>query len=350
MTRSTPNFDALRQWLRANRIANDIREVGRFAGGTQNVVLKVELDGRSAVLRCPPEHPRPNSNRTLGREITVLRSLAGTDVPHPRLIAGCEDPSVLGFAFLIMDYIDGINPGQEVSEAQRADPVLRHGQGLAVAEALATLSRIDPSGVGLDGMRKPGSFLAKQVPQWMAVLDSYHSVPGWDPSGLPDVGAIGHWLEEHSPQDAAAGIMHGDFHLSNVLLAPSTPAVAAIIDWEMCTVGDPLLDLGWLIVTWAEEPHGLKSTSPLALLGGLPTRAEMVHAYVDAGGRAVGAIDWYTALAGFKLGIILEGTWVRAGAGKAPIETGRLLHDHAVGLLSLAKSITRGKWSMAAQL
>lgn len=340
------DLDALTDWVRAEGIGTEIGEASPLAGGTQNIVLRVELDGRPVVLRRPPEHPRPTSDRTLTREITVLTGLAGTDVPHPRLIAGCTDTSVLGVVFYLMELVDGVNPGEEVTAAQRADAGLRHGQGLAVARALARLGAVDPVAQGLDVLRKPGSFLARQVPQWLGQLESYREFPDWDAGGLPDPAPIAEWLEAHRPPDAEPGVMHGDFHLNNVLLARERPEVAALVDWEMCTVGDPLLDLGWLMVTWPDAPRVLEVGGPLADLGGLPTRAELVAEYARAGGRGTERIDWYTALAGFKLGIVLEGTWARASAGQAPEETGRRLHDNAVSLLSVATDIAQGTWSV----
>ncbi|WP_345423332.1 phosphotransferase family protein [Pseudonocardia xishanensis] len=337
---------ALTAWVRERGIGAEIGEVTALAGGTQNIVLRIELDGRPVVLRRPPEHPRPTSDRTLTREITVLTGLAGTDVPHPRLIAGCTDTSVLGVVFYLMELVDGVNPGEEVTAAQRADAGLRHGQGLAVARALARLGAVDPAAQGLDVLRKPGSFLARQVPQWLGQLESYRDFPEWDARGLPEVAGIAEWLEAHRPPDAEPGVMHGDFHLNNVMLARERPAVAAIVDWEMCTVGDPLLDLGWLMVTWPDEPRALEVGGPLARLGGLPTRAELVAEYVRAGGRDATRIDWYTALAGFKLGIVLEGTWARASAGEAPEEVGQRLHDSAVALLTTAGRIAEGSWSV----
>jgi aminoglycoside phosphotransferase (APT) family kinase protein len=215
-----------------------------------------------------------------------------------------------------------------------------------MARALARLGALDPAERGLDVLRKPGSFLAKQVPQWLGHLEGYRAFPDWEPGGLPDVELVAGWLEGNRPADAPPGVMHGDFHLNNVMLARAAPRVAAIVDWEMCTVGDPLLDLGWLLVTWPEEPRSMDVGGPLARLGGLPTRAELVAAYAGAGGREPVHVDWYTALAGFKLGIVLEGTWARASAGQAPPAIGQRLHDHAVGLLSVAGRIARGQWSV----
>jgi aminoglycoside phosphotransferase (APT) family kinase protein len=340
------DLGVLAEWLRSQGMAGEIGEVRPLAGGTQNVVLRIEIDGRPLVLRRPPVHPRPNSNRTIAREITVLRGLAGTDVPHPRLVAGCEDPDVLGVVFYLMELVDGVNPGEETSPEQRADPALRHAQALDVARSLARLGAVDPVANGFDSLRRPGSFLAKQVPQWLKQLESYREFPDWQPGGLPDVELVAEWLEANRPEDAPPGVLHGDYHLNNVMLSRTEPKVAALVDFEMTTVGDPLLDLGWLMISWREEPQAMDAGAPFASLGGLPTRAEMVAAYAAGGGRAPVNVDWYTALAGFKLGIVLEGTNARASAGQAPRETGDKLHSHAVKLLEVAGMIARGDWSV----
>ncbi|MBW0104201.1 phosphotransferase family protein [Pseudonocardia sp. KRD-291] len=323
----------------------EITEVTPLAGGTQNVVLRVVVDGRRLVLRRPPAHPRPNSDRTIAREITVLRALAGSGVPHPELVAGCTDTDVLGVVFYLMTDVDGLNPGEAVSPSQEASEQLRHDGALDVARAAARLGTLDPHAIGLGGLQRPGSFLERQVPQWRTHLAGYDEVPGYESGTLPDVDLVADWLEQNRPPDAAPGVVHGDLHLNNVMLHRTEPRVAAVIDWEMCTVGDPLLDLGWLMVTWPQEPVGMSAGPALSALGGLPSRAELVAAYADAGGRDTSWIDFYTALAGFKMGIVLEGTQARAAAGQAPAAVGRTLHEHAVGLLGLSGAVARGQWS-----
>ena len=121
---------ALRDWVRAQGIGSDVTDVVPLVGGSQNVVVRLKIDGRSLVLRRPPPHPRPNSNRTMQREIAVLRTLAGGAVPHPAIVASCEDLDVLGVVFYLMDEVDGFNPGNEVAQAYVKDPAMRHQVGL----------------------------------------------------------------------------------------------------------------------------------------------------------------------------------------------------------------------------
>ncbi|MBS9376035.1 putative aminoglycoside phosphotransferase [Rhodococcus sp. B50] len=335
-------------WIRENDLGTTIADVRPLAGGTQNRVLRLRVDDRDLVLRCPPLHPRPSSNKTMLRESAVLSSLADTDVPHPRLVATCEDLEVLGMVFYLMEEVDGFNPGEEISDAYTADRDTRHESGLAVARALAHLGEVDPAGTPMAKFQRPGSFLSRQVDQWQKQLNGYSADSTYKPA-LPDVDLTAEWLRANQPDNQPPGIMHGDFHLNNVLLARNSPEVAAIVDWEMCTVGDPLLDLGWLLACWPHEPAPVATGARLASAGGLPTRTELVTAYSAASTRSVSEIDWYTALAGYKLGIVLEGTWARALAGKAPREVGLRLHECAIGLLEISARIASGDWSVAAE-
>ena len=332
---------ALRRWVRQQGIGSSVTDVEPLAGGTQNIVVRLAVDGRRMVLRRPPAHPRPTSDKTMLREIAVLRTLAGTPVPHPGFIAGCNDLDVLGVVFYLMQEVDGFNPGNEMAEAYVRDAGMRHQVGLAFAESLAQLGNVAWQGSELAAIRWPGSFLARQVPQWMALLDSYRQHDNYPADSLPAIGELADWLESTRPPDTEPGIMHGDVHLNNVLLRRDRPEVAAFIDWEMCTVGDPLLDLGWLLVCWPLEPNPINAGSELAALGGLATRRELLDAYLVAGGRTTSRLDWYVAMACFKLGIVIEGTWARYLAGQASQEAGERLHSSAVNLIELGTRVAK---------
>lgn len=340
-TLSAEDQHALQGWLRQQRLGSTVSDVEPLTGGSQNVVVRLRVDGRPMVLRRPPVHPRPNSNKTMQREIAVLQTLAGTPVPHPGFIAGCEDLDVLGVVFYLMDEVDGFNPGNEMAEAYVRDAALRHDVGLAFAASLAQLGNVSWQGSALAALKRPGSFLERQVPQFLRLLESYRHEK-YSPESLPEVGELAGWLQDRRPADAESGIMHGDAHLNNVLLRRDRPEVAALIDWEMCTVGDPLLDLGWMLVCWPLEPNPINAGAELGALGGLASRAELLEAYRDAGGRVTTHLDWYVAMACFKLGIVIEGTWSRYLAGLAPKEAGERLHASAVNLLALGTRVANG--------
>ena len=310
-----------------------------LVGGTQNVLLRFERGGRSYVLRRGPWHLRPKSNDMMRREMRVLEALAGSDVPHPELLAACPDESVLGgdAAFYLMEAVDGFNPTVELPALHAADASVRHAMGLAAVDAVAALGAVDHEAVGLGDLGRPDGFLERQVPRWLDELASYSRHEGYPGPDIPGLDAVADWLAANRPAHFSPGISHGDYHLANLLYRYDGPEVAAIVDWEMCTVGDPLLDLGWLLATWprATEP-GL--SGPLGAAGGLPNHDELVARYRERTTRDLSAIAWYEVLACFKLGIVLEGTHARAFAGKAPVAVGDLLHATTLVLFTRAQA------------
>ena len=333
---------ALTGWVRARGIGSEVTDVVPLTGGSQNVVVRLSIDGRRLVLRRPPPHPRPNSDRTMQREIAVLRTLAASPVPHPEIVAACEDLEVLGVVFYLMEEVDGFNPGNEIAPAYVTDPVMRHQVGLNYAADVARLGQAPWQGSPLEHWKRPGSFLERQVPQWRNAVGAYRQQDGYAHDSLPGVDDLCDWLEAHQPAGYSPGIVHGDIHLNNTMLRREAPEVAAFVDWEMCTIGDPLLDLGWMLVCWPIEPDPLGSAGHLAELGGLASRTELLEAYVAAGGQDAEHLDWYLALACLKLGVVIEGTWARYLAGRATREAGQRLHESAVVLMGLGSAVAAG--------
>lgn len=341
VTLSESDQQALQAWVRRIGLGSTVSDAAPLTGGSQNIVVRLLVDDRPMVLRRPPEHPRPTSDNTMRREIAVLTTLKGTTVPHPELIAGCEDLDVLGVVFYLMEAVDGFNPGTEVDDAYVRSPEMRHRVGLSYAASLARLGDVPWQGSPLAEIKRPGSFLQRQVPQFMRLLESYRH-ENYAPESFPSVHTLADWLDGHRPPDTEPGIMHGDAHLNNVLLRRDVPELAAFIDWEMCTVGDPLLDLGWMLICWPVGPNPIDAGSALAALGGLATRAELLDAYRETGGRSTRHVDWYVALACFKLAIVIEGTWSRYLAGQASSEAGERLHNSAQNLVELGTRVARG--------
>ena len=273
----------------------------------------------------------------------MLRALAGTDVPHPHLIAVCEDTSVLGDAvFYLMEPIDGFNAGAGLPALHANDAAVRHGMGLSMADAAAKLGAVDHVAVGLADFGKPAGFLERQVPRWLSELESYAMFENYPGPDIGDVDSVAAWLREHQPSAFTPGIMHGDYHAANVMFSPTGPDVVAIVDWEMCTIGDPLQDLGWMLATWYRPGHEPVLPNALMSAGDLATPAELVERYAANTDRDLSRIDWYTVLACFKLGIILEGSHARATAGLAPTEIGDILHTATVRLFERATAIMNG--------
>ena len=334
---------ALRIWIREQGIGTDLTDVEPLAGGTQNIVVRLRIDGRTLVLRRPPAHPRPTSDKTMLREIAVLQTLAGSRVPHPGFVVGCEDLDVLGVVFYLMEEIDGFNPGNEITEFYVHDAAARHRVGLSYAADVAKLGQVRWEGSPLVAIKRPGSFLARQVPQWRSAVELYRQQENYAHDSLPGVDQLADWLESRRPPDSEPGIMHGDIHLNNTMLRRDRPQVAAFVDWEMATIGDPLLDLGWMLICWPVGPDPLGGGEALASLGGLAGRGELLDAYLAAGGRETAHLDWYMALACMKLSVVIEGTWARYLAGLAPQDVGERLHAGAVELIELGGEIAAGR-------
>ncbi len=333
------NPEALARWMDERGLGNGpITEMTRLTGGTQNVLLRFKRSGRDFVLRRPPPVLRPSSNDAMLREARVLRALAGSDVPHPALIAVCDDENVLGNAvFYLMQVVDGFSAPSGLPALHASDPALRRQMGFSLIQGLVRLHGVDYRAKGLEDFGRPEGYLARQVDRWQKQLESYGSHEHWPgPGGLPGREDVAEWLQANLPESSPPGIVHGDYQLANVLFRPDGPELAAIVDWELASIGDPLIDLGWVIATW----HGSeKPDLPVLRVEpweGFPRAEELLDYYASQGSRDLKHIDWYIVLACFRLGILLEGTFARACDGAAPIETGRLLHDAAIRLFERA--------------
>jgi len=339
------DWAALDRWMDAQDLPpGAIESPELLGGGTQNILIRFSRGTGDYVLRRPPLHKRAGSDETMRREARMLAALADSNVPHPAFIAGCPDESVLGAAFYLMQPVDGFNATVAMPSPHRDDADWRLQMGLSMAEGIAALGQVDHLAAGLADMDRSQDFLARQVPRWRKQLDSYSQIDGYSGAQLPDVDAIGRWLEANRPPDQPPGILHGDCHLANVMFRHDAPRMAAIVDWELSTIGDPMLDLGWLLATWPEND----GRTPLEVVNvtpweGFPDEQTLVAHYAAHSQRDTTAVDWYAVLACYKLAIILEGTHARACAGKAPKQTGDLLHQAALILLERAQTRIHGR-------
>ena len=328
------DLEQLAAWMDGRGLGSGpLEDAALIAGGTQNILLRFTRDGRTYVFRRPPPHKRANSDETMRREARVLAALAGSDVPHPALIAAESDVDVLGAAFYLMEPIEGFNASLGLPEPHASDPAMQHAMGLSMADAIAALGRVDFRAVGLDGLGKPDGWLERQVERWRSHLQSYDAIDGYRGADIPGVDTVAAWLEERIPSAWSPGLIHGDFHFANVIIRPDAGELAAVVDWELTTIGDPLLDLGHLLATWPTSGAGVAAGLGTA---NLPTPAEVVERYAQGSTRDLTAVGWYHVLACYRLGIILEGTNARADAGQAPREIGDLLHAHTVSLFNQA--------------
>jgi aminoglycoside phosphotransferase (APT) family kinase protein len=271
------------------------------------------------------------------REWRILTALEGTSVPHPTLRLYCPDPAVIGAPFLVMDKIDGFTPGFELPEPFFSDRTLRRELAGAYVDALVELAAVDWRARGLDGLGRPEGFLARQVPRWLAQLARYQT------RELPELGYVTDWLERNRPTGTSVSLMHGDYSPFNVMVSPAPPArLAAVVDWDTGTIGDPLLDLGHLLARWTDPGEEPVLGAQAGGVQGYPTRAELAARYARRSGLDVSALPYYQCLALFKLAVILEGTYARNAARGVP-EPDNLMAGLVPRLTTAAAQFARGE-------
>jgi aminoglycoside phosphotransferase (APT) family kinase protein len=277
--------------------------------GIANVLFALRRDGHTFVLRRPPEVKNTPSASDVRREWRILTALEGTPVPHPAPLLFCDDADVIGAPFLIMSFIDGFTPVDTLPPPYDV-PSARRALGFAMVDAISDLSAVDWEARGLGDFGKPAGFLDRQVTRWMGQLETYRT------RDIPGLEALAARLEANKPAPQPPGVLHGDFSPFNVMASPSRPdQLAAVVDWDTSTVGDPVLDIGHLLARWTEP--GEEPALPRVDIPdreGLPRRNELAARYAERSGRDLSALPYYEALALFKLGLILEGGVRRARA------------------------------------
>ncbi len=283
------------------------------SGGMQNEIYEIRRGPLHCALRIPPTSAPPGRDDGILREWRITAALEGTDVPHPPAVAVCEDRTVLGRTFYLMGFVDGWSPMNVSGWPAPFDTDLPARRGLAyqLIDGIALLSKVDWRAKGLADLGRPDGFHERQVDRWTSFLER---IKGRD---LPGYEAASSWLREHKPLDYIPGLMHGDYQFANVMFRHGAPArLAAIVDWEMGTVGDPKLDLAWVVQSWPEDPNVPEegSTAAYVDLTGMPARSEIITRYAEVSGRQVDDLDYYLILAKWKLAIVLEQGFQRASA------------------------------------
>lgn len=284
-----------------------------ISGGTQNEIYEIRRGDLHAALRIPPAGAPAARDEGIVREYRIIDALGGTDVPHTEALALCTDPAVLGRTFYLMGYVDGWSPMSLAGKAWPApfdtDMDARRGLAFELVDGIALLSRVDWRARGLAELGRPDGYHERQVDRWTAFLDRIkgRELPGFDVAAA--------WLRAHRPLDYVPGIMHGDYQFANVMYRHGAPArLAAIVDWEMGTVGDPKLDLAWVVHGWPDDTADPGDAfSGYVDMTGMPSRDEILDRYREVSGRQVDDIDYYVVLAKWKLAVVLEQGFQRAG-------------------------------------
>ena len=345
------DFERLAAWMDDQGLPGKGEPVeSRFlSGGSQNEIYEVRRGDDVCVIRTPPpEAPAPRDDGIL-REWRIIEALEGTDVPHTPAVAMCEDASVLGRPFYLMGLVDGWSPmnmGQEEAakpgemtnrkwpEPFDTDLEARAGLALQLVEGCALLSKVDWQAKGLQDLGRPDGFHERQVDRWTSFLERIkgRELPGFDEAAA--------WLRAHRPIDYVPGIMHGDYQFANVMYCHGAPArLAAIVDWEMGTVGDPKIDLAWVVQSWPDDTNAPEvAESGYVDMTGMPSRDEVLAHYSKVSGRQVDDIDYYLVLGKWKLAVVLEQGFQRAGDDYKLQAFGPIVLDLMKGAADLAES------------
>jgi aminoglycoside phosphotransferase (APT) family kinase protein len=332
------DFERLAAWMDEQGLPGkgEVIEPRLLSGGTQNEIYEIRRGDERCVIRIPPHFAPADRDEGILREWRIVEALDGSDVPHTEAVAMCEDASVLGRPFYLMGFVEGWSPMGRQSWPDPFDTDLeaRSGLGYQLAEGIALLSRVDWQARGLAGLGRPENFHERQVDRWTSFFEK---VKTRDLDGI-DVASA--WLREHKPIDYIPGIMHGDYQFANVMFKDGAPArLAAIVDWEMGTVGDPKVDLGWMIQSWPTDTMAPEASEASYVdLRGMPNRDQVLAHYAEVSGRQVDDIDYYVILAKWKLAIVLEKGFARAGDDEKLLSFGPLIVDLMRSAAELAES------------
>ncbi|GAA0593823.1 phosphotransferase [Craurococcus roseus] len=314
-------------------------EVRQFQGGQSNPTFHLRTEAGDYVLRKKPPGKLLPRAHAVEREYRILRALAGSGVPVPPVRSLCEDASVIGTAFFVMDHVPGRVFFDRVMRT--GTPAERAAVYEDMARVLAALHRVDWRAAGLEGFGRPEGYMARQVALWTQQWEAARV------EEMPEMDRLAAWLPRHLPADEEATIAHGDFRLGNLIIHPTEPRIVAVLDWELATIGHPLADLGYACLTYHFEPgpDGVSGVLGTDLSGtGIPTEAEFVSRYCAHAGRPVPPVlDVFVAFSMFRLASIIAGVWRRALDGNAA-------DPRAIGYRDRYRDMAERAWELARRI
>jgi aminoglycoside phosphotransferase (APT) family kinase protein len=326
---------ALDRWMRerVEDYAGPL-SVSQFKGGQSNPTYRLDTPGQAYVLRRKPFGPLLPSAHAVDREFRVISALHGTGFPVARPYALCQDEGVIGAMFYVMAAVegrvfwDGALPDQT--------PEQRRALYEAEIDTLARLHSLEPNAIGLSDYGKPGNYFARQIDRWTRQYRASEAEP------LPAMDRLIEWLPQTAPEQTRVSVVHGDYRLDNIIMAPSRPEVAAVLDWELSTLGDPLADFSYLLMNWVLPVDGRAGLGGLDLPAmGVPTMEQAVARYCRATGRdGLPDLDWLFSYNLFRLAAILQGI-----AGR--VRDGTAASPQAVEMAARAPLLANAAWSFA---
>jgi len=321
-------LDPLIEFLDANKLdAPPDLSATPIGEGHSNVTFELST---GVVLRRPPRGPLPPSAHDVLREARLLRALGPTPVRVPTVLAVCDDERVVGAPFYLMSRIEGQALTTSLPEPLD-NPEQRERVADELIDALVELHSVQWNTIGLEGFGKPTGYLERQLRRFTGLWEHNRT------RDVPEVEQVGAWLAENMPSSPPATIVHGDYRLGNTMYASQAPAqLLAILDWEMATIGDPLADVGYMMIHWTEsdDPQTKFNLQSVTTRDGFPTRRELIARYEQRSGRSMQALNWYVTLALWKAIVFMEGNYKRAVAGSTDDP---YLKTFGEGVLELAR-------------
>jgi aminoglycoside phosphotransferase (APT) family kinase protein len=301
--------------------------------GHSNVTFALST---GVVLRRPPRGPLPPSAHDVLREARLLRALGPTIVRTPKLLAVCDDTELIGAPFYVMELVKGEVITNEMPAALDNDAE-RANVADELIDALVELHAVDYESVGLEGFGKPTGYLERQLKRFLGLWEHNKT------RELDEVEQIADWLKANMPSSPPATIVHGDYRLGNTIVSSAAPArIEAILDWEMATIGDPLADIGYMMIHWIEpgDHVGRFNLQNVTTQPGFPPRSEMVKRYEERSGRSVKSLNWYVTLALWKGIVFMEGNYKRAISGATDDPYLKTFGDGVIELAKRALAVT----------
>jgi aminoglycoside phosphotransferase (APT) family kinase protein len=327
-------------WANAQLGLRNARIDRELSGGNSNLTRLVVHDEGQLVMRSAPANTiSPKAHLGVEREAAFMGALA-EHAPVPSVACWCDDLTVIGQPFALVEHIDGLSLTDTLPASYRDVDSLNQ-LGLQLAAALGSIARAPWQSLGLADRGRPENFLRRQIERWLQVRADQPT------RELPEIERLGRWLLENLPQEGPVGIVHGDYHLDNTLCHRERPELLAVIDWEMGTIGDPLTDLGLLLMFWgprAVSPPGFAHVQAVSRRDGVIGRRELVRAWSDSSGLEAVQLDFYLSFAFWRLAAIVEGAYGLYLAGKVNSDYARGLEYDVPALLKEAALAAQGEW------
>ncbi len=322
-------------WAAAEGLPEESPVVRQFANGRANLTyLLTYSDGKDLVLRRPPLGPVAEGSHDMSREYRVLSKLWKSFPKAPRALALCEDDSVIGSNFIVMERLPGIVVRETVPEVFGGGDDVTANRKLSqvVIDTLVELHDVSPAECGLDDLGHPDGFVERQVVGWARRWEAARDEP------IPVADEVARWLKDRVPESPAPTIIHNDWRLDNMAVDPDDPGTcAAVYDWDMATRGDPLADLGTLMATWYDPGEAPSALNPMPTsVDGWMRRSEAIDRYAMGSGRDLSGISWYIVFGTWKLAVVLQQIYIRWLRGQTQDPRFEELGEGAKRLFQLA--------------